>query len=433
VTTVKERHDGTGVAVTVDGTIRQVLGLSLPIGVRAWDGSTSGPQDGPVLVLNSPVALRHLLWHPGELGLARGYVSGALDVDGDLREGLRQCWTRLRAGAVRRPALRDWPRLVAAAARLGVVGPPPKAPAEEARLRGRLHAPGRDKAAIAHHYDLGNDFYRLLLDPSMAYSCALWSAEDEELATAQRAKLDRICRLLDLGPGMRLLDVGCGWGSLILHAAEHYGVRATGVTISASQRRFVTDRVAERGLGDLVEVRLRDYREIAASGSDGGYDAVSSIEMGEHVGEANYPVYAATLHRALRPGGRLMLQQMSRGAVAPGGGAFIESYIAPDMTMRPLGRTLAHLEDTGLEVRDVLSMREHYVRTVDAWARTLEERWDDVVAAFGVGTARVWRLYLVGGALAFEENRMSVHQILAVRPGEFGESGMWDRQAGVPA
>jgi cyclopropane-fatty-acyl-phospholipid synthase len=220
---------------------------------------------------------------------------------------------------------------------------------------------------------------------------------------------------------MRLLDVGCGWGSLILHAAEHYGVRATGITLSAQQRDHVAKQVADRGLDDVVDVRLQDYRELAGNGET--FDAVSSIEMGEHVGQQHYPVYAAVLRGALEPGGRLLLQQMSRRHdAAPGGGALIQSYIAPDMHMQPLSETLAFLEATGLEVRDVESLREHYVRTVAYWIDTLETHQAEFTAMVGDERVRVWRLYLVGGALSFEEGRMGVDQILAARPREGASS-----------
>jgi cyclopropane-fatty-acyl-phospholipid synthase len=243
------------------------------------------------------------------------------------------------------------------------------------------------------------------------------------LADAQRAKLDLICRKLDLSPGKRHLDVGCGWGSLILHAAEHYGVHSVGITLSAQQRDHIAKRIADRGLQDRVEVRLQDYREF--DGADGTFDAVSSIEMGEHVGERHYPTYAAILFAALKPTGRLLLQQMSRhSGTAPGGGAFIESYIAPDMHMRPMAETLGYLEAAGFEIRDVEAMREHYVSTVRHWIDTLESRWDEFVALLGVETARVWRLYLVGGALSFEEGRMGVDQFLAVKQSSDGTSAM---------
>ena len=326
----------------------------MPVRLRAWDGSEAGPADGPVLVLRSRRALRRLLWAPGELGLARAYVTGDLDVEGELAEGFRRAWRTARdrpAGTVSLGA-GGAARAVLGAARLGGLGPAPRLPAAEARLAGRLHTRHRDRAAIAHHYDLSNDFYELLLDETMAYSAAYFSSPDQSLADAQRAKLELICRKLDLRPGRRLLDVGCGWGSLVLHAAEHYGVHATGITLSARQRDLVVKRVADRGLDGRVEVRLQDYRELAGTGET--FDAVSSIEMGEHVGEQQYPEYAATLFGALRPTGRLLLQQMSRRAgTAPGGGAFIERYIAPDMHMRPMSQTVAHLERAGFEVRDV--------------------------------------------------------------------------------
>ncbi|XVS62241.1 class I SAM-dependent methyltransferase [Actinosynnema sp. CA-299493] len=421
------RDGKTGHARVLADVVERVLGAELPVGLRAWDGSEAGPADGPRVVLRSRRALRRLLWNPDELGLARAYVSGDLDVEGDITTGLRRFWSSVRADRPRRRlSAAERLGLLRTAVRLGVLGPRPRPPAEESKPAGRLHTRGRDRAAIAHHYDLGNAFYELVLDPTMAYSCAYWVDDDldRELADAQRDKLELICRKLDLRPGMRLLDVGCGWGSLLLHAARHHGVRATGVTLSRQQHDHVSRRIDELGLRDTVEVRLQDYRDIA----DEPFDAVASIEMGEHVGEENYPVYASTLHRLLRPGGRLLLQQMSRGATAPGGGAFIETYVAPDMTMRPLSRTLAHLEGAGLEIRDVHALREHYVRTVREWAATLERRWEEVVALVGEGQARVWRLYLAGGALAFEDNRMGVDQVLAVRPTATGASGMpWRR------
>ncbi|RSM90548.1 SAM-dependent methyltransferase [Kibdelosporangium aridum] len=397
------------------GLVERLLGAKIPVAVLAWDGSRAGNPDGPCVVLNSRRALRHVLWQPGELGLARAYVSGDLDVDGDLADGLSRFW---RSGRTVRPSVKDWGEILKLAVRLGVIGPRPKPPAAEARLDGKLHTRSRDRAAIAHHYDLSNDFYQLLLDPSMAYSCAYWTSAQAELADAQAAKLDLICQKLELRPGMRLLDVGCGWGSLVVYAARNYGVRATGITLSRQQR----DHVLKRAEGLSVNVRLQDYREL----TDEPFDAVASIEMGEHVGEDNYPAYAATLFRMLKPEGRLVLQQMSRGATAPGGGAFIETYIAPDMTMRPIGSTLNHLAAAGFEIRDVQAMREHYVRTCQAWADTLEKRWEDAVRLVGVEQARIWRLYLAGGALAFAENRMGVDQIVAVRTTVDGRSGTWE-------
>ncbi len=405
-----------------------------PVRIHAWDGSAAGPVESPVVVVHTPEALRRLLWRPGELGLARAYVSGDLDVAGELRPALSAVRAAMRRTAKPISPRTLWPLLRAAAPAAGsLVAAPPPPPPEEARLRGSRHSPRRDRAAINHHYDLGNDFYELLLDDTMAYSCGYWTPDVllGDGAAASRAKLDLLCRKLGLEPGMHLVDIGCGWGSLVMYAAEHYGVHVTGYTISGEQAAYVRERAERAGLSGRVSVRTQDYREVDVTDAD----AVASIEMGEHVGRARYPEYARVMLNAVRPGGRLVLQQMSRGSRAAGGGAFIDSYIAPDMHMRPLPETLRLIGAAGFEIRDVEAMREHYVHTVDVWARRLEERWADFVAIAGVRTARIWRLYLAGGGLAFEENRMGVDQILAVRPGSDGSSQMpygrpWSKDGG---
>jgi cyclopropane-fatty-acyl-phospholipid synthase len=300
---------------------------------------------------------------------------------------------------------------------LGVLGRPLPAPASQARVRGLRHSLRRDRRAISHHYDLSNDFYALLLDPTMAYSCAYFDdriGSAQSIESAQRAKLDLVCRKLDLAPGRTLLDVGCGWGSLSLHAAEHFGAQVVGVTIAAEQKRHVDARIRERGLDGRVEIRLQDYRSVPEVDT---FDAVGSLEMGEHVGERRYPAYVEVLRRAVKPGGRVLVQQMSRTGRHRGGGPFIESFIAPDMHMRPVGETVALLEDGGLEVRDVHALREHYVRTVAGWLENFERHLPELTALVGEEVVRVWRLYLVGGALAFRDGRMGVDQILGVRPG----------------
>ncbi|MGA8852486.1 MAG: cyclopropane-fatty-acyl-phospholipid synthase family protein [Aeromicrobium sp.] len=412
------------------------LSMTLPVRLRAWDGSEAGPPGAPVLVIHRKRALRHIMWQPGELGVARAYVQGDLDVDGDLGDGLRTLWSAVRDarsvdGDAGRPRIR--PRLVLRAVglaiRVGAIGRRPAPPAAESNLTGDLHSKERDRAAISHHYDLSNDFYELILDPNMAYSSGFHRTPEMTLEEAQTAKLHLICRKLGLEPGMRMVDIGSGWGSLTLFAAEHYGVHVTGVTLSSEQRDFVLKRAAERGLSDQVDVSLRHFRDLSESGvRDGQIDAIASVEMGEHVGDDEYTVFTEAIHRYLRPGGRVVIQQMSRSNDAPGdrpgGGPFIETYIAPDMHMKPLAKTIGLIAEPGLEIRDVQAMREHYPQTVTAWAENLESNWATAVNLVGEEMARVWRLYLVGGSLAFEENRMGVDQILAVKPGATGTSGM---------
>ena len=414
-----------GVAQELADVVSRLFAGRLPVRIRAWDGSVAGPEDAPTVVLKEAAALRRLVYRPGELGLAQAYVRNEVDVEGDLLDGLRRVWREVREHGA---SPRLTPSTVLAGLRtargIGAFGRPPAPPASQARLRGRRHSPSRDRDAISHHYDLSNDFYALILDPHLAYSCAYFTRDPQDptytVEDAQRDKLDLVCRKLGLDqaqPGHRHLDIGCGWGSLSLYAAERYGVQVTGVTIAAEQKTFIDRRIAARGLQDRVEIRLLDYRDVP----DGPYDSVSSIEMGEHVGKKNYPVFAGGIHRLLRPGGRALVQQMSRSS-RPGGGPFIEAFIAPDMHMRPVGDTVALLERSGLEVRDVHAMREHYVWTVAAWYATFESNWDRVVALVGEEVARVWRLYLVGGALAFEEGRMGVDQILMVKPTPDGRS-----------
>jgi cyclopropane fatty-acyl-phospholipid synthase-like methyltransferase/DUF1365 family protein len=403
-------------ASTIARLYEQFVGAPLPIRLQSWDGSTAGPDAGPTLVLNSPQALRQIIAAPSELGLARAYVSGDLDVDGDVTEGLRQVWAADRG--TRRPGSRllggrDRLRAMAAAAKLGVIGRRVPPPAIEAQVRGLVHSRDRDRAVIAHHYDLSNTFYGLVLDDTMAYSAAYFTHDGQSLAEAQRAKLDLICRKLDLQPDQRLLDVGCGWGSLILHAAEHFGARTTGLTLSAQQHEYVSKLVAERGLADQVTVLLGDYRDLELPEP---FDAVTSIEMGEHVGQHNYPSYTATLYRAAKPGGRLLLQQMSRHAdTAPAGGAFIETYVAPDMHMRPLPETLSFLEARGFEIVGVENLRRQYVLTAQAWLANLEANHAALVDVAGEQMVRAWRLYLAGGGISFEAGRMGVDQIIATR------------------
>lgn len=375
--------------------------------------------EAPVLELRSRDALRRLLWQPGELGAAQAYVTGEIDLAAGhgwtLKSALAHLFDHLHAHPrSRRPTVAVLWQGMRAARRTQALGLPPAAPASQAVLRGGLHTRRRDSDAISHHYDLSNEFYELILDPSMAYSCGYHAHAAVPLAEAQQAKLSLICHKVGLDTEKTLLDVGCGWGSLSLHAAENFGARVVGVTISAEQKRFIDERIAERGLSDRVEIRLQDYRDVPERDH---FDAVASIEMGEHVGAQNYPTYAAALRRAVRPGGRVLVQQMSRTGRHPGGGPFIESFIAPDMYMRPVAETVGLLADSGLEVRDVHALREHYVLTVDGWIERFEANRAALTDLVGEEVVRVWELYLVGGALAFRDGRMGVDQILLTRPG----------------
>ncbi|WP_327679071.1 cyclopropane-fatty-acyl-phospholipid synthase family protein [Kitasatospora sp. NBC_00458] len=415
------------------GALDGLLGVPVPLRIQAWDGSVAGPPGAPTLVLRNRRALRRLLWQPGELGLARAYVSGDLDVapGTDLYDVLRAV-----AHFVERPEIRGLRfgaadvlgvrgrRVAGALLRAGALGPQPVPPPEEARPDGRLHSRSRDRAAISHHYDVGNDFYALVLGPSMVYSCAYWEPAARSLEAAQEAKLDLICRKLGLRPGMRLLDVGCGWGSLVLHAARHYGVTAVGVSISAEQVALARKRVEEAGLADRVEIRLQDYREVP----DGPFDAISSVGMAEHVGSAQYRVYAESLYRLLKPGGRLLNHQIARRPDLPGEeyrpSPFIDRYVFPDGELSPVGSTVSRLEEAGFEVRDVEALREHYGLTLREWVANLEAHWTEAVRLVGRGRARVWRLYMAASALAFEENRIGVNQVLAVRSTADGAAGL---------
>jgi cyclopropane-fatty-acyl-phospholipid synthase len=311
-----------------------------------------------------------------------------------------------------------------------VIGTQPAPPPEEMVVSGTRHSKRRDRQAVSQHYDVGNDFYRIVLGPSMVYSCAYWTSSDPGfgLADAQRAKLDLICRKLDLQPRQRLLDVGCGWGSLAMHAAREYGVRVLGITLSTEQADYARKQVAESGLTDQVEIRIQDYRDL----DDGPFDAISSVGMAEHVGTGPYLEYAKILFGQLKPGGRLLNHQISAIHPEPKASSrsFIDAYVFPDGELAPVGTTVALIEEAGFEVRDVQALREHYARTLRAWVANLEGSWSRAVRLTSVGRARVWRLYMAASALAFEHGRIGVNQVLAVRARRDGASQMPATRAG---
>jgi cyclopropane-fatty-acyl-phospholipid synthase len=392
-------------------TLGTVLGAA-PIAVEAYDGSRHGPADAAVrVVLRSPKALSYLVTAPGQLGMARAYVAGELDIDGDIYEALSLLWS-------------DHIGRLSWTARLGLLrGLDPKAmrwvepPPEEfgaRRLRhGLRHSRARDAAAISHHYDVSNRFYELVLGPSMTYTCACYPTADATLEQAQEHKYDLVCRKLGLRPGMRLLDVGCGWGGMVLHAATHYGVRALGVTLSAKQAEWGSKAIAQAGLHELAEVRHANYRDV----TERGYDAVSSIGLTEHIGLRNLPGYFRFLHSRLRPGGRLLNHCITRPTTTEPSrtDAFIDRYVFPDGELEGVGTIVSAMQDNGIEVRHEENLREHYGRTLAGWCANLAEHWDDAVREVGAGRARVWQLYMTGSRLGFERRTLELHQVLGVR------------------
>ena len=422
-----------GHAARLAQALSVVLGTEeIPLRLRAWDGSEAGPEGAPVLEFHSRRALRRILWSPGQLGLSRAYVAGDIDSPGDIFAAftaLSSAGKFAEPGPFRRPTAGEMWTLLRAAVRLGAIGPQPAPPPEEAKVaKGRLHSRRRDSAAISHHYDVGNDFYALVLGQSMVYSCAVWpegssgteSAETGNrlaagLDEAQQEKLDLVCRKLGLRPGMRVLDVGCGWGSFALHAAGKYGATVVGITLSTEQANLARKRAAEAGLTERVDIRVQDYRDVG----DGPFDAISSIGMSEHVGREQTPAYAAALFGLLRPGGRLLNHAISwnAGPTKPDPDSFLPRYVFPDGEMISLGEMVTALEGTGFEVLDVEALRRHYALTLRAWVSRLEANWDHAVKLTSLGRARVWRLYMASSALGFESGLTGVNQVLVQRPG----------------
>ena len=397
-----------------------VLAPNIAVRIELWDGTVAGELDGPTVRLRSPDALRHLLWAPGELGLGRAYVAGDIDIDGDIFATIRA----LRpAGAQLRFGPRQLAAVALAAQRMGAIGRRPPPPPEEARPNGMRHSIRRDAQAIGHHYDVGNNFYRIVLGASMTYSCARFADPGMTLVEAQTAKHDLVCRKLGLHerPGMQLLDVGCGWGSLAIHAATRYGAHAVGITISREQRDLAQWRVNEAGAADLVEIRLQDYRDVKGE----RFDAISSIGMSEHVGSSRVDGYFSGLAGLLTPRGRLLNHAISSiGGSKLGGRTFMGRYVFPDGELLDVADTVAAMQRAGLEVRDVESLREHYALTLRQWVANLEDGWDDAVSLVGEGRARVWRLYMVASAVGFEDGGIAIHQALGVACDANGVSGM---------
>ena len=422
-----------GGLMTLQSLLEELLGSDLPIVVDAYDGSRLGPANAPATVhIRNPQAIRRLVTSlGGELGFTRAFVAGEIDIEGDIYAvlALRDRLSRPRPT----PALlRKIGNALGHDFKVGGVSSlaklRPAAPPEEIRLRGHRHGRSRDAKAIASHYDVSNEFYRLFLGPSMTYSCALFESPDDSLEQAQFNKHDLICRKLEVGPGKRLLDIGCGWGGMAVHAARVHGASVVGVTISNEQYDYARKRVVEAGLADRVEIRLQDYRDI----DDGPFDAISSVGMFEHVGLRQLGTYMEGAFGLLVPTGRFLNHAITRPV---GSGprfdknGFINRYVFPDGELLDLGEIVTAMHAAGLEVRHVETLREHYDTTLRHWVNNLEAAWSDAVDEVGEARARVWRLYMAGSALQFAGNHIQVQQVLAVRPDSgisgFGSGPHW--------
>jgi cyclopropane-fatty-acyl-phospholipid synthase len=412
--------------VTIAEAFTQLLTGPLPLRVTAYDGSSAGPEDAPYgFVVKNERALSYLMTAPGDLGLGRAYVSGDLEVTGvhpgDPYEGLKALQKGLK---FKMPSPAEAVRLATGLGISHLKPPPPPQQEHLPRWRraaeGLRHSRKRDSEAIHHHYDVSNTFYEYVLGPSMTYTCAVFPTEDATLEQAQYYKYDLVARKLDLKPGMRLLDVGCGWGGMVRHAAQHYGVRAVGVTLSREQATWGQEKIKELGLDDLAEVRHGDYREVTET----GFDAVSSIGLTEHIGVKNYASYFAFLRDRLRPHGRMLNHCITRPHNhRQETGAFIDRYVFPDGELSGSGRIITEIQNTGLEVHHAENFRAHYARTLAGWCRNLQENWDACVAEVGEGRARVWGLYMAGSRLGFERNEIQLHHVLATRTDQDGEAG----------
>jgi cyclopropane-fatty-acyl-phospholipid synthase len=412
--------------MTLAQAFEKVAGPDAPVEFRAYDGSSAGqPGSPPVTVtVRDETAVKYLAQTPGSMGLARAYVSGHLDVDGDMYTALSRLATaqelHLSRGE-RLAILRDLggPRLLFPR----VPPPPQEVRVNRSWLSGRRHSRGRDARAISHHYDVSNTFYEWVLGPSMAYTCACYPSPDVTLEQAQAYKFDLVARKVALKPGMRLLDVGCGWGGMVMHAARHYGVKALGVTLSEQQALWAQKAIKEAGLEDLAEVRHLDYREVTET----EFDAVSSIGLTEHIGKAQLPGYFSFLAGKLKPGGRLLNHCITRpdnNGKASVRDGFIFRYVFPDGELEGPGYLVSAMHDNGFEVRHEENLREHYAMTLAAWCANLDAHWDEAVAEVGEATARVWRLYMAGSQLGFERNVIQLHQILGVKLPKDGTSNM---------
>jgi cyclopropane-fatty-acyl-phospholipid synthase len=401
------------------------VGSDAAVEFAAYDGSHTGtPGSGVKVTVRSPVAVAYLAQAPGALGLARAYVSGHLDVEGDMCEALVRMSSAQRMDISLPEKLRLLQALGGPKLLIHRIAPPPQESLQHRRwMVGRRHSKARDAQAISHHYDVSNTFYEWVLGPSMAYTCACYPTSDATLEEAQANKFDLVARKLGLREGMRLLDVGCGWGGMVRHAAREYGVKALGVTLSKQQALWAQDAIEREGLSKLAEVRHLDYRDVPET----DFDAISSIGLTEHIGKKNIPAYFSFLNGKLKPGARLLNHCITRpdNTEPPHRkDGFINRYVFPDGELEGPGHLISLMHDNGFEVRHEENLREHYAKTLAAWCVNLDQHWDEAVKEVGEGTARVWRLYMAGSQLGFDRNQIELHQVLGVKLHADGTAGM---------
>jgi len=417
---------GARAASTTERILDRLFSPHRPFTVRLWNGTTL-PAAGDsrfTIVLTHPGALRRMLLPPTDLGVGEAFVRGDFEVEGDLEAAVG-----VMADAALSRSPREWievallalalPRMAAG----GTVLP-------RAQLSGRRHSLARDRIAVRHHYDVGNDFYVLWLDRRLVYSCAYFPMGTEDLDTAQEAKLEHICRKLRLRPGERLLDIGCGWGGLVRYAAARYGVHTLGVTLSEPQARYAQEQIRADGLDGRAEVRVVDYREVR----DETFDKLVSVGMFEHVGRERLPEYFRQAWALLRPGGLFLNHGIAARPTAvirhtrALGPSFMQAHIFPDGELEPIADTLVAAEAVGFEVRDVENLREHYARTLRLWLRNLEAQSRRAVEVAGEGRFRTWRLFLAASAQGFAAGRTEVFQALLARPDASGTVALpWSR------
>ncbi|MDQ3157085.1 MAG: cyclopropane-fatty-acyl-phospholipid synthase family protein [Actinomycetota bacterium] len=414
-----------GTRISIADAFDRLMKDGLPFRFTAYDGSSAGPEDAAIQMrLLNERGLSYLMTAPGDLGFARAYVAGDLELDGAHPGNPYDAMVALQSQLkVKMPPPAEMLQIIRSLG-FGNLKPPPPPPEEHLpkwrrALEGLRHSKNRDASVIHHHYDVSNRFYEYVLGPSMTYTCAVFPAEAATLETAQFEKYDLIARKLDLKPGQRLLDLGCGWGGMVRHAARHYGVKVLGVTLSEQQALWAQEAIKREGLEDLAEVRFLDYRDVTET----GFDAISSIGLTEHIGVRNFDSYFGFVDSHLKTGGRFLNHCITRpDNRSTDTGAFIDRYVFPDGELTGVGRITTAIQDNGLEVRHVENLREHYALTLAGWSRNLEEHWKEARKEVSMGTAKVWGVYMAGSRLAFERNEIELHHVLAVKTDKLGNA-----------